>query len=102
VTMDALSLIIALVEMVPWRGILISIGIAVWFYATYMRAHILGSKLDELGRSWMGLRRNSTTHRVGRLRASKTKPREKRLFDTPFKRPLLKPLVQRQWSGCTC
>ena len=39
-TMDALSLIIALVaglyEMVPWRGILISIGIAVWFYATYM------------------------------------------------------------------
>lgn len=52
-TMDALSLIAALVaglyEMVPWRGILISLGISVWFYATYMRAHILGRKLDELG-----------------------------------------------------
>ena len=57
--MDPLSSIIALVaglyEMVPWRGILISIGIVVWFYATYMRAHILGSKLDELGAKLDGL-----------------------------------------------
>ena len=104
--MDPLSSIIALVaglyEMVPWRGILISIGIAVWFYATYMRAHILGSKLDELRRSWTGLRRSSTIHRVGRVRPSRTKRREECLIDTPFKKPLLKPRVQRQWSGCTC
>jgi hypothetical protein len=44
-----IALVVGLYEMVPWRSILISIGIVFWLYASYMRAHILGSKLDELG-----------------------------------------------------
>jgi hypothetical protein len=47
--------------MVPWRGVLISIGIVVWFWVAYMRAHTLGIKLEELGRGWIGVRTSSMT-----------------------------------------
>jgi hypothetical protein len=50
--MDILTLIVALVvglyDMVPWREVLIGVGIIVWLWAGLQKSYVLGRSLDEL------------------------------------------------------
>jgi hypothetical protein len=50
--MDTLTPIVALMgglyDMVPWREVLIGVGIVVWLWAGLQKSHVLGRSLDEL------------------------------------------------------
>ena len=37
-----------LYDMVPWREVLIGVGIVVWLWAGLQKSHVLGRSLDEL------------------------------------------------------
>jgi hypothetical protein len=43
-----IALVAGLYEIVPWRSVFIGVGIVFWLYASFHRAHVLGSKFDEL------------------------------------------------------